>query len=471
MSQEEAASSKKKTKIASKMFVISQVVKFLPHLSKKNLLKILSLYEKIASGQPREVVRMIIKLFNDSVAGDFILRAAKLTNSKARKAIATTLIADGFILRDEARRRTEAEGSFTPTSLLISPTMRCNLRCKGCYAGNYSQKDDLPYEVVDRVVTEGKEMGVALVTILGGEPLIWERLFDLFAAHQNMYFQFYTNGTLLSEDKVKKIRDLGNVAVILSIEGFKKETDERRQAGVYDKVLKAMDLLRKHKVPFGYSVAVTKDNEAVITSDEFVDLMIEKGALIGWLFMYMPVGKDPDLNLMPTPEQRRHLLDFDRHIRQTRPLFIVDFWNDAPFVGGCIAGKFYAHITSSGLVEPCIFTHLAKDNIKEKSLKEVMSSEFFKEMRRRQPYNDNLYLPCMWIDHPEVSRDLHAKFNLTLTHPGADDVLVKDDLRKGVEEYSHKVKELYGPEWEKEKQLSAAQQGAEDVLLRIFGKE
>jgi MoaA/NifB/PqqE/SkfB family radical SAM enzyme len=291
-------------------------------------------------------------------------------------------------------------------------------------------------------------MGVAFITMLGGEPLMLEDLFKLFESHPNMYFQFYSNGTLMTEEVAKKLAKVGNVAVMLSIEGFKKETDARRGEGIYERVLKAMDILKAEGVPFGYSTAVTSINEPVIASDEFIDMMVEKGALIGWYFLYMPVGKDPDLSLMPTPEQRVHLLEFDKHIRATKQMFIVDFWNDAPWVGGCIAGKFYIHITSTGDVEPCIFTHLAQDNIKDKSLQEVMESEYFKKLRSKQPYNENLYLPCQWIDHPEVSRELMKDLNLKVTHPGADDILVREDLKEGIDKYSARVKELYAQKWQ-----------------------
>ena len=458
-------------KEASKKLIIEQIVNILPSISKKNFVRILSLYERISSGESKKVIASLKSTFKDSIAGDLIVRGIRNVNAKARKKIAVDLIADGIILRDKKRLEEEKKGGFVPFTVLFSPTMRCNLRCKGCYAGNYSQSDDLPYEVVDRMVTEAEEIGVAFMTVLGGEPFMWEHLFTLLEKHPHMYFQIYTNSTLLTRERVQKIKQLGNAALMLSIEGFEKETDERRHPGIYKKVLAAMDLLREEKVPFGYSVAVTQQNEPVVTSDEFIDLMIEKGALIGWMFLYMPVGMDPDLSLMPTPEQRLHMLEFNKRIRMTKPILVIDFWNDAPFVGGCIAGKFYVHITSQGWAEPCIFSHVAQDNIKEKTLRQIMRSELFSELRKRQPYNENLFLPCMWIDNPEVSRDLHAKLNLHLTHPGADDVLKKEHLLEGLNKYSKRVKEIYEKEWAKEKEGFNDQKGASDRLMKKLGND
>ncbi|MCX7845213.1 MAG: radical SAM protein, partial [Dictyoglomaceae bacterium] len=64
----------------------------------------------------------------------------------------------------------------TPYTILISPTMRCNLNCMGCYAGNYTRDDDLPYETVERIIKEGENIGCYLYTILGGEPFIYPKL-------------------------------------------------------------------------------------------------------------------------------------------------------------------------------------------------------------------------------------------------------------------------------------------------------
>jgi MoaA/NifB/PqqE/SkfB family radical SAM enzyme len=332
--------------------------------------------------------------------------------------------------------------------------MRCNLSCIGCYAGNYSKSDDMDYELFDRIISEAETMGVVFFTILGGEPLVLkEDLFRVAKKHSKAYFQFYTNGTLINQEVVDSLKKLGNLLPVISIEGYEKETDYRRGKGIYNKIMKAMDLLKENKVPFGYSVAITNKNAKIVSSDKFVDFMIEKGAFIGWHFLYMPIGSKPDLKLMSTPEQRRMLRDRWIHIRKTKPIFIVDFWNDAPFVGGCIAGKEYVHITSKGDVEPCIFTHFAVDNIKNKPLIDVMKSDFFKELRKRQPYSENLYLPCMWIDHPEVSQEIIKKFNAYPTHPGAEDILKDKKLKAGVKKYSKEVKKLFDPVWKSEKNI------------------
>jgi MoaA/NifB/PqqE/SkfB family radical SAM enzyme len=349
----------------------------------------------------------------------------------------------------------DREGWMPPFFLTISPTMRCNLRCTGCYAGDYAQKDDLPIEVVDRVIKEAKELGIYFIVISGGEPFIRKDMLDIFKKHNDVLFQVYTNGQLIDEELAKKLAELGNVAPGISVEGFEHETDERRGKGVQNKVLRAMDNLKKYGVPFGFSATATKYNSEIIASEEFIDFYINKGCLFGWYFQYTPIGKKPDVSLMATPEQRQHLRKRVESIRKNKAVFIGDFWNDGPYVGGCLAGggeRGYLHIICTGDVEPCVFCHFAVDNIKNKSLREVVNSDFFKAFLKRQPYNkcNNLLAPCALIDNPEVLREIVKKHGAHPTHPGSDSVIKDPKIIKHLDEYSKKLKEITDPIWKKE---------------------
>jgi MoaA/NifB/PqqE/SkfB family radical SAM enzyme len=425
--------------------------KFVTSRSLIGIRRIVSLLELIALPKDKNFYRRIKSTLNeDNPQFQLYKRILVESNENFRDKIIRNLLIKGAVLDQKKREQEKRNGLEVPASVLISPTMRCNLSCKGCYASSYSKKDDLEFEVIDRIISEAKEMGVAFFTILGGEPFIRDDIFSIFEKHNDVFFHVYTNGTLLNEETVKKIVSLGNVMPEISIEGFEYDTDNRRGKHVYEKVLNAMKLLKENKLPFGYSVTVTRNNIETITSDKFIDMMIDNGAIIGWYFLYMPIGKNPDLSLMPTPEQRLYLKERRSYIRENKPLFIIDFWNDAPYVGGCIAAKRYLHINHRGDVEPCIFTHIAQVNIKNTTLREAIKCEFFEEIRKRQPFSDNYYLPCMLIDHPEVSRWLYENLNVYPTHPGAECMFT--DIKNELDDYSKKVESLYQDVWEKEKQ-------------------
>jgi len=121
----------------------------------------------------------------------------------------------------------------------------------------------------------------------------------------------------------------------------------------------------------------------------------------------------PRYQLDAYSEQRKKLYETVQRVRLEKPLFMMDFWGDAPYVGGCIAGgRRYIHINPKGDVEPCIFVHFSADNIKEKSLKEALDSDFMRAIRAHQPFDDNLLLPCQIIDNPDKLREIVEK-----THP------------------------------------------------------
>ena len=442
--------------MAIKEFAAKQVAKqLLPmvgRMSDRDLGRLLFLTRKLA---PTDFTRSFIDTLDrmreeQHPTIELIRRVIRQTSPHVRKRLVNSLLVKELMQGNVIRERIRSEGLAAPQTYLISPTMRCNLRCAGCYASNYSMKDDLEFEVIDRILTEGEELGMFWVTILGGEPFVRQDMWEIYKRHNDIFFQIYTNGTLIDKEAAKKLAELGNVLVNFSLEGFEEDTDARRGKGVFQKIMQGMDNLREVGVPFGFSSMVTRHNVDTIISDEFNDMLIEKGCLIGWHFLYIPVGFHPDTSLMPTAAQRELMRRRGaQRIRNEKPIFVIDFWNDAPYVGGCIAGgRNYFHINARGDVEPCIFVHLAADNIKQKSLKEVINSPYFRGIRARQPYTDNLLRPCMIIDHTHVLRGLCDEF-----HPCPTDGPVCElvtTLVSDLDRYSQEVAGILDPVWERE---------------------
>ncbi|MCX7729763.1 MAG: SPASM domain-containing protein [Candidatus Caldatribacterium sp.] len=213
--------------------------------------------------------------------------------------------------------------------------------------------------------------------------------------------------------------------------------------------MQAMEALRDEGVLFGFSITATRYNTELVSSDEFMDFLINKGCSFGWYFTYVPVGKKPDTSLMPTPEQRIYLRNQVHRLRYEKPIFIGDFWNDGPYVGGCIAGgRRYFHINNMGDVEPCVFCHFTVDNIRNKSLKEVIASPFFRAIQERQPYDNNLMRPCMLIDVPEVLREVVEKYGARPSHEGAESLITT--LKDEVDAYAQAFKKLADEIWERD---------------------
>jgi MoaA/NifB/PqqE/SkfB family radical SAM enzyme len=438
----------------SRKLVIRQMLRMLPHLSMNNICRIIDLGERLLNREDyREVAESMKRYIREGhPAVKVIDRVLNDLSTECRFRTIHNLFILALLSETSFREEVKAtEGFRPPFFFVVSPTMRCNLKCYGCYAGQYEQSFGLSHEVLDRIFGEALELGIHLVTLSGGEPFVRKDLFDLFEKHQDMIFQIYTNGTLIDEAMAERLCKLGNVAPIISVEGFEESTDARRGEGHFQRIMRVMDLLRENGLLFGASVTQTRENCMEISSDEFADLMVEKGVYLIWYFQYIPIGREPDVSLMLAPQQRDEVRRRLGKIRSTRPFFICDFWNDGPYVDSCLAGgKEYFHINANGDVEPCVFAHFAVDNINDKSLKEVLNSSFFRAIRARQPFSENPLTPCMIIDEPHELRELVRRHHAYPTHPGAETLLeeLAPELDRYAEEYHAIAEETWAKEYE-----------------------
>ncbi|MBQ7548574.1 MAG: radical SAM protein [Clostridia bacterium] len=301
-----------------------------------------------------------------------------------------------------------------PWIVLMDPTSACNLHCTGCWAAEYGHKQNLSFEVMDKVLTEGKELGIHACLFTGGEPLVRKKdIIRLCEKHPDVAFHAFTNGTLIDDEFCKELLRVKNFFVSVSIEGFEETNDARRGQGVYQKVLHAMELMKSYKIPFGVSICYTSKNYTVVTSDEFLDMLIDKGCYFAWYFHYMPVGMNASTDLLLTPEQRLYMKDRIREIRGLeggKEIFAIDFQNDGEFVGGCVAGgKRYMHINAAGDVEPCVFIHYSGANINDMSILDCLRQPLFLKYYENQPFNDNHLRPCPMLENPEILRKIVAE--------------------------------------------------------------
>ncbi len=341
----------------------------------------------------------------------------------------------------------DANGFYPPSTVVISPTMKCDLNCYGCYAGDYGKSLELSLDELDSVLMQMKEMGIYFAVISGGEPFYMKGIFDVFKKHSDMAFLVFTHGGLIDEQMVERLTEVGNVMPSFSLEGYEQETDERRGAGHFKKVMRAMDLLREGGLSFCGSFTHSSKNTHIINNPEYIDMLLSKGVFALWLFSYVPVGRKPETGLMPTPEQRDNLRRSVAGFRDSKPMLFIDFWNDGPIVSGCLAGgRKYFHINANGDIEPCVFCHVAVDNIRKTTLRDALASPFFRKIREKQGEHDNLLRPCMLIDHPDVGREIFSSEGAYATHEGAEEIFT--GLAVEMDAYSAAYGEIADQVWE-----------------------
>lgn len=381
----------------------------------KGLLEIVDLSEKFMGNEFRKVAydgaREIIKN-PDHKWMRYVNRLLDELDPHVAKMTALNLgFEAAFYGTKTIRKMREVHNCNIPWLVLMDPTSACNLHCTGCWAAEYGNKLNLSFEELDNIVTQGKELGIYFYMMTGGEPLVRkDDIIKLCEKHNDVAFHCYTNGTLVDQKFCDEMKRVGNLSLSISLEGFESSNDFRRGDGCFKKVMHAMDLLKSNGLLFGVSVCYTSKNMESVTSDEFFDLLIEKGARFAWYFHLMPVGMDASPELMPTKEQREYIYHRIREVRALeggKEIFVMDFQNDGEFVGGCIAGgRNYCHINPKGDVEPCVFIHYSNANIRDKSLLECLQQPLFMAYRDNQPFNENHLRPCPMLENPEILQRL-----------------------------------------------------------------
>lgn len=262
-------------------------------------------------------------------------------------------------------RRRAAKGPAFPAFLFLSITNECNLSCQGCWVTPTQPPRRLPIETLRRIVDAARRRGSRFFGLLGGEPLLHPQALDLAAEFRDCYFQLFTNGHLLDDGVARRLRRLGNVTPLISIEGRADVSDERRGGErVLERSLAALERCRRHRLIAGVATSLCRSNVDDLATDAFVDDMVRRGALYLWYYIYRPVGPRPSPELALSEEQilrvRRFLVD----ARDRAPALIVDAYWDHEGRALCPAAIGISHhVGPAGDVEPCPVIQFAKDRI------------------------------------------------------------------------------------------------------------
>lgn len=289
------------------------------------------------------------------------------------------------------RKKWKKKGYVVPANIFLSPTYECNLNCQGCYAKGHT--GELSLDEIRVIAKEQELLGIFHIAMFGGEPFLRNDLWQVYEEFPRTLFDVFTNGTLIDREAVAKIAQLGNVRILISLEG-PSFTDKRRGQGTYGKIIEALKLCQAAKIYFGISITVYQENFEEVASKAFVEEMNEFGVFVISYVLYMSFNGNNDVFSPPTAEQIDQLERWVNYIRNNYPIFPVIGRNGSDRVTACPAAEGRIHITALGDVEPCVFCHFAADNIKNKSILEVMDSEFFRRIRMFNNTGVSCFTPC-----------------------------------------------------------------------------
>ena len=329
------------------------------------------LQEYLTEGVERIVSEAVKATLRNPKESTFMLRFATASRTASKK-----------------RRKAEDKGEHIPPFLIASITSKCNLHCAGCYSRcNHATVDSEPVKQLTNeewqaVFDEAEELGVSFVLLAGGEPMLRRGVIEAAGKKQNILFPIFTNGTYLDEGYFELFDKCRNLIPVMSIEGSRELTDERRGKGIYDRLIANMNEIKKRGLIFGASVTVTTRNYKEVTSQAFLNSLAEKGCKVIIFVEYVPVTEESS-ELAPSDSEREYLQNEIIQLRETHPEMVyISFPGDEKSSGGCVAaGRGFFHINSHGGAEPCPFSPYSDINVRNSSLKEAINSPLFRKLR------------------------------------------------------------------------------------------
>jgi MoaA/NifB/PqqE/SkfB family radical SAM enzyme len=314
----------------------------------------------------------------------------------------------GMLSVEKFKRRIK-RGEYFPPFLYLSIINSCNLRCQGCWV-DVEAKDAIELDTLNRTITDAKRHGNVFFGILGGEPFMHPEMLDMIAAHPDCYFQIFTNGQLITEKTAKRLRKLGNVTPLISIEGREITSDERRGGKqVFTRTLRGLDNCLREKLLVGIATSVCQSNLEELLSEDWLRELIARGVHYVWYHSYRPVGPVPNFQLALRPDQLVRVRRFVVEMRAKMPIAIIDAYYDARGQALCpMSTGVSHHIGPKGDIEPCPIIQFATETIRDERgiFATMRDSAFLKDFRELSAYHTR---GCVILERPDLVKQLVLK--------------------------------------------------------------
>src|SRR5215212_9497846 len=277
------------------------------------------------------------------------------------------------------------QGIHFPPFLFVSIINSCQLRCQGCWVDVEAPRKMIDLPQWNKLINDAKKHGNAYFGILGGEPFMHPQIMEMLEAHPDCYFQVFTNGQMITDSVAARLRKMGDVTPLISIEGSEPNSDIRRgRLNVLNRTLAGLENCRKNK-------------------------LIGMGVHYVWFHTYRVVGPKPAPELALRPEQVHQIRKFIVEMRAKMPIAIVDaYWDDKGEALCPMATGVSHHIGPAGDVEPCPIIQFAKESIhEERGVYDLMTgSEFIKDFRQTAAKHTR---GCIVLERPDLVAELVKK--------------------------------------------------------------
>jgi len=261
--------------------------------------------------------------------------------------------------------------------VMIALTYQCQCKCEHC--GSHMQKKDLENELreteIKELISESRKLGANEIYFFGGEPLLITKLPDYirYARQKKLLVRFDTNGLLLDEDRVKKLKDAGTTLIGISIDSPYEHTHDKLRGfkGIFNKAINGIVYCKNYGIECFISTYATKENlrngdlvKMIDLAQSFnVKIRIASPVCIGKWFNNTELALSEEDTLL-----LKSLLKEDTIYWE-----IQDQDNaEISFICAALEKRFF-YITAYGDIQPCCFFPVNFGNIRKESIKKIVS--------------------------------------------------------------------------------------------------
>src|SRR3989344_2173864 len=253
----------------------------------------------------------------------------------------------------------------------IFVTLDCNARCHFCSNGLFTKKKgDLSFEKYIEIIDECAKLNVPLVCLIGGEPLLYDRLNDLIKRinKHGMISMISTNGSLLTESRIKELKSCGLSSIAISLHSMDEAAHDAvlKIPGSYRRSFLAKDYCDKYGINFLMASVVSRSDFINGGFDKLVDFVTKKK---------VPLSINPIIPTGYANTEKDGLLTF-HDVQKLNKIsaesnYVSTHLTNNFFGFGCPAGNGYVGVNATGEMFPCFFIPVSLGNVKEISLKKA----------------------------------------------------------------------------------------------------
>ncbi|HAM71361.1 MAG TPA: radical SAM protein [Verrucomicrobiales bacterium] len=315
----------------------------------------------------------------------------------------------GMLSVERFKRRARA-GEYFPPFLYLSIINSCNLRCQGCWVDVEAERSAIPIADLSRTIREARAQGNTFFGILGGEPFMHPELLDLLAAHPDCYFQVFTNGQFITEKVATRLRGLGNVTPLVSIEGREVVSDQRRgNKEVFSRSLRGLENCLRARLLTGVATSLCQTNIEELLTESWLRELVRMGVHYAWYHTYRPVGPKMNPQLALRPDQLTRVRRFVVEMRARVPIALIDayYGHDGSALCPMSTGISH-HVSPRGDIEPCPIIQFATETIRDPrglhaTMRDSAFLKDFRELSARQTRG------CVVLERPDLVREIVLK--------------------------------------------------------------